>query len=136
MSSFSNPFLSEFSFNPRPPSGERRMDYVWIMYRYVVSIHAPPSGERQPFTSNSLSFSVFHSTPPSGERPPLRNLIKLDGPVSIHAPRVGSDVLMLQFVAIWVCFNPRPPSGERHSIPFVDIGWRMFQSTPPRVGSD
>ncbi len=127
--------LAIWSFNPRPPSGERPPLLAIFYLEAVVSIHAPRVG------SDKCAYAY---------KPQRR--------VSIHAPRVGSDVMafiqasiMSEFQSTppeWGatcnrhrqyrsarCFNPRPPSGER---PVFDNRCKihiLFQSTPPEWGA-
>jgi len=77
-------------FNPRPPSGERR-----LLYR---------------FSSHCFA---FQSTPPEWGATDTQTLQYKQTIVSIHAPRVGSDQAANARAIPDNSFNPRPPSGER-----------------------
>jgi len=146
-----------WGFNPRPPSGERRVSDTSQYADVLVSIHAPRVGSDSQGGTITLTLKTFQSTPPewgatadvSKSRSTFRvsihaprvgsdpSPVQLLGqsPVSIHAPRVGSDKRAGHFtkrsrVSIHA---PRVGSDRRSA---KSTGWTVeFQSTPPVWGA-
>ena len=100
-------------FNPRSPHGERPIEEAYRITSEIVSIHAPPHGERPDLDVAASSESWFQSTLPTrGATGFYRKQLRLvlfqstlptrgatldtapkfsNHPVSIHAPHTGSD---------------------------------------------
>ena len=87
----SRSFLEQWDFNPRSPSGERRIFQFFSRYSRFISIHALQAESDLTGTYTTLSELIFQST-----------LSKRRATRSIE-----------EWLQDWWYFNPRSPSGER-----------------------
>ena len=83
--------LFSSNFNPRPPCGGRHKAYGDAWSAFYISIHAPRVGGDLWREYQSRSLAPFQSTPPVWGATEAAEKRKKLREISIHAPRVGGD---------------------------------------------
>ena len=78
-------------FNPRSPRGERHYEKSILIWKEIISIHAPRGGSDSAGTETISGGKYFNPRSPRGERHITRARADKAFRISIHAPRGGSD---------------------------------------------
>ena len=124
-------------FQSTPPAWGATQKRRVSLERAIISIHAPPHGERlrwhianyhnirfqstppawgatSLYSSRFNRLKIFQSTPPAWGATTGKGVGSITISISIHAPRMGSDHQPRTARGSQNHFNPRSPHGERH----------------------
>ena len=131
-----HPAAGPRDFNPRPPRGGRRHEFLRQLLGVLISIHAPREGGDLPLLYPPLlviSISI-HAPREGGDHGPL-GCRRPEGDFNPRPPRGGRPVCG-RSGAVRHDFNPRPPRGGRRDILQRTDIIRTISIHAPREGGD
>ena len=124
-------------FNPRSPRGERHYEKSILIWKEIISIHAPRGGSDQRLGVEFLRRLVISiHAPRGGSDHNLKTGGSSTWKISIHAPRGGSDDTPQAVNRRPAHFNPRSPRGERLMTIHQNDKDARISIHAPRGGSD